>query len=83
MSKALVRDLVDDEGENRAIRSFLLQYQTPGITTVAMRRHMEMSGWEGCWPSWVSEARAGDHLSKSGAQLWIRHLIQMEDGISQ
>jgi hypothetical protein len=83
MAVETIRDLMDEDGENRAIRSFLMQYQTPGITTVAMRRHMELSGWEGCWPTWVAEARAGDHLTKAGAQLWIRHLIQLEVGVGQ
>lgn len=73
---------MDDEGENRAIRSFLSAYQNPSVTTVQMRDQMEMCGWDGCWPSWVSNARDGEGLTKSGAQIWIRHLLALESSPS-
>jgi hypothetical protein len=75
---ALARDVIDDEGENRAVRTFLMQYGLPGLTVGAMRNHMSRSGWEGCWPEWVAEAHAGTHLTKAGAQLWLRFLFNLE-----
>ncbi len=71
--------LLDDDGENRAVRSFLMQYSCDRSLTVSqMRKHMDMSGWplEYCPPF----ARLGGtkHLSKAGAQIWIRHLFSME-----
>lgn len=70
------RKIVDDEGENLAVRMFLVLYggQT-GITTQQMRLHLEMAGFKGAWPLW---ATADGHLTKAGAQLWIRHLFSLE-----
>jgi len=72
------RELVDGEGENRAVRAFLALYGgTAGVSVGAMRAHLRAMGFDGCWPAWA-EAEAG-HLTKAGAQLWIRHLIRLED----
>jgi hypothetical protein len=75
--------LMDEEGENQAVRSFLMQYSCDRALTIgAMRKHMDMSGWplQYC-PEF---ARIGDydsqHLSKAGAQEWLRHLFAMEGG---
>lgn len=73
-------DLLDAEGENRALRSFLAMYGNMADAMIigVMRDHMEMSGWDGCWPEWVGNAKRGETLTKAGAQLWIRHLIALE-----
>lgn len=79
------RELLDDEGENRAVRSFLMQYGLPSLTVGAMRRHMVLSGWGAKYcPAFVnnSTATAGEHLTKAGAQIWIRHLFGMESRAS-
>lgn len=71
-------DLLDDEGENRILRAFLIAYQNPSTTTGAMRSHLKMSGWDDCWPDWAAAAHKDAHLTKAGAQLWIRHLLALE-----
>lgn len=68
---------VDDEGENIAVRSFLMLYGQPGLTVGQMKKHMDMSG-HSCCPVWVYTEPKGAHLTKSGAQLWIRHLFALE-----
>ncbi len=72
--------LVDAEGENLAVRSFLLQWgSVPGLTVGLMRRHMQLSGWHNMHPRWVDETPTKEHLTKAGAQLWLRFLFDMED----
>jgi hypothetical protein len=74
-------DLLDDDGENRAVRSFLMQYSCDrAITVAAMGQHMNRSGWPSeYWPPFArSVDSAGQHLTKAGAQIWIRHLISLE-----
>lgn len=72
-------NLLDDEGENQAVRSFLMQYSCDRAVTVdQMRKHMDLCGWSGCWPEFVEKAGSKEHLTKAGAQIWIRHLIDME-----
>lgn len=71
-------DLIDDsDGENRPIRSFLAAYGAP-ITIGQMRDHLEMSGWDKLWPQWVNDLPDGTHLTKSGAQSWLRYLFELE-----
>lgn len=71
-----MRDLIDSDGENRAVRAFLLLYGgSAGVTTTQMRRHMEASGYP-LWPEWA--AHADRHLTKGGAQDWLRHLFALE-----
>lgn len=69
--------LLDDDGENRAVRAFLMMYGVPGLTVAAMRVHMTRCGFPH-WPEWVTEGSAS-HLTKAGAQLWLRHLFALED----
>jgi hypothetical protein len=74
----LKRDLLDDDGENRAVRSFLMLYGGANPKIGQMRDHLAMSGFDGCWPDWVLQAFPSDHLTKGGAQSWIRHLFSLE-----
>jgi len=76
------KDLLDEEGENLAVRTFLRQYILPGITVGAMRDCMELAGWDGCWPEFVTKAHAEDHLTKAGAQIWLRHLFSLEQQLA-
>lgn len=79
--KALARDLVDEEGENRAVRTFLMQYSCDRSVTVgAMLAHMNMSGWRGTAPDFALNVRPETHLTKAGAQLWLRQLFSLEGG---
>jgi hypothetical protein len=71
-----MRDLIDDEGENQAVRMFLLLYGgNNGCTTGLMRYHLKASGFNGLWPEWANKDM---HLTKAGAQLWLRHLFNLE-----
>ena len=71
-----MENLVDDEGENQAVRMFLLLYGcNNGRTTGLMRYHLKMSGFNGLWPDWANEDML---LTKAGAQLWLRHLFSLE-----
>lgn len=75
-----MKDLIDSEGENRAVRAFLLLYGgSAGVTTTQMRRHMEASGYP-LWPEWATHADR--HLTKGGAQDWLRHLFALETAIA-
>jgi hypothetical protein len=67
----------DAEGENKAVRFFLMLYGQPGLTVGQMKGHMRMSGFK-MWPAWADTEPDGAHLTKAGAQLWIRHLFALE-----
>lgn len=69
-------ELLDDEGENMAVRAFLIAYQRAGLRISQMRRHMELSGYP-LWPQWVT-AQPDEALTKAGAQLWLRYLLALE-----
>ncbi len=73
----MTRKLLDDDGENLAVRTFLLRYAGGSCTVGQMREHLELSSWTGMWPEWVDEY-PHDHLTKCGAQAWIRHLFDLE-----
>jgi hypothetical protein len=68
--------LRDDEGENIAVRMFLLGYGMRPGTVGSMRRHMERSGYP-YWPEWAAQMDEA-HLTKAGAQSWLRHLFALE-----
>jgi hypothetical protein len=75
-------EMVDDEGENQAVRMFLALYGGQyGITAEQMRKHLKMAGFDGAWPDWASNHNG--HLTKAGAQLWIRHLFALEQPAQQ
>lgn len=72
------RDLLDSDGENRAVRSFLMQYSCDrSISVDEMARHMELSGWPNMLPRFAT-LNDGSVLTKAGAQIWIRHLFSLE-----
>ena len=79
MSKMI---LIDDEGENQAVRMFLTLYGGAcGVTSEQMRKHLTMAGFDGAWPEWANSNNG--HLTKAGAQLWIRHLFALEQPAQQ
>lgn len=72
------QDLIDTDGENKAIRSFLRFYLKPGISIGEMRDNMEGSGWDGCWPESIGAADWNSTLTKFEVQAWLRHLFNLE-----
>ncbi len=78
------RELMDEDGENLAVRTFLQLYGTNrGVEVGRMREHMRMSGWGDCWPDWVYDAFDSEHLTKGGAQSWLRYLFALEGSADQ
>lgn len=72
----MTKPLMDEDGENRAVRMFLAAYNgLRAVTIEQMRMHLTAAGYEGCWPAW---ANTTGHLTKSGAQDWLRHLFGLE-----
>lgn len=69
------KELCDTDGENRAVRMFLMMYGAQSCQIDKMRKHMELGGFP-FWPEWVSGAEG--HLTKAGAQSWIRYLFALE-----
>lgn len=72
-----MNELLDDDGENRAVRAFLMHYGAGGLTVGRQALNMRYAGWRGLWPEWVEED-SNEHLTKAGAQLWLRHLFALE-----
>ena len=72
-----MRQLLDTDGENLAVRSFLMMYGMSSPTVKEMKRHMAASGFS-YWPDWVPSIPEGEHLTKFGAQDWLRHLFALE-----
>lgn len=72
-----MRRLLDSDGENLAVQHFLLQYGAPSLTVCAMKNHMLFCGYP-FWPDWVEGVSNKEHLTKAGAQLWLRHLFALE-----
>lgn len=75
-------DLVDGEGENQAVRAFLMLYGSPDkraqVKLTAMKAFLTSMGFDGAWPDWA-EDESIICLTKSGAQLWLRYLFDLED----
>lgn len=69
------RDLLDKDGENRAVRMFLGLYGCSSPTALQMKQHLEMAGYP-YYPDWIDKAPG--HLTKGGAQLWLRLLFDLE-----
>lgn len=77
LEQVLAAPVQDAEVENMAVRSFLMLYGQPGVTVGQMKKHMSMSGFKS-WPAWVETEHDGAHLTKAGAQLWIRYLFSLD-----
>lgn len=70
--------LLDTDGENKAVRYFLLHWQTPRITIGAMCQSLELSGFGAeFWPDFA-DPFSKSHLTKAAAQAWLRHLFDIE-----
>lgn len=67
-----------DDSENMAVRMFLALYGGQSWVTVKlMRDHLRNCGFAGEWPDWVNDADG--HLTKGGAQDWLRYLFALEE----
>jgi hypothetical protein len=76
----MTRPLVDADGENQAVRQFLIFYGgNPSVTVGKARQFLEETGFKGCAPEWALAEHKDAHLTKAGAQLWIRHLFALEN----
>jgi hypothetical protein len=75
-----MRDLLDEDGENRAVRAFLMLYGGQSVTAKQMSDHLRYSGYDHT-PSWVKDSPG--HLTKGGAQLWLRELFALEQQIEK
>lgn len=74
-------ELMDDDGENRAVRAFLLGYKFENLTVGAMKKHLELSGYPYA-PNWVTDY-SNQYLTKSGTQLWLRLLFDLEKELEE
>lgn len=73
----LCEALIDPvDGENRAVRCFLMFYTGGSAMVADVRENMRAAGFP-YWPEWVEKEEAGA-LSKLGAQNWLRHLFALE-----
>lgn len=71
------RELLDEDGENQAVRMFLTAYRSGYKTVADMATHMKAAGWDHA-PDWALKPEAQGHLTKAGAQSWLRHLFALE-----
>lgn len=72
-----MRQLLNKNGENQAVRMFLMHYGgCDSPTAKSMREHLRLAGFDGCWPDWAKQQ--DEHLTTSGAQDWLRHLFALE-----
>lgn len=77
-NSAKPRALIDTDGENRAVRWFLAAYGSGHQTVGRMKAYLTYCGYP-LWPAWVETEDPGEHLTKAGAQLWLRHLFSLEN----
>lgn len=75
MPKALV-DPID--GENQAVRIFLMFYGNPGLTIGGMASNLHSAGFGHTVPDWALNA-GSKHFTKGAAQAWLRHLFKLEE----
>jgi hypothetical protein len=69
------RELLDSDGENRAVRGLLLGLEMGILHFGPMRDHMRRYGWPQMPDGY--EALEG-HMSKGAKQKWLRHLFNLE-----
>lgn len=73
-----IEGLIDADGENLAVRSFLLGYTDERCRSRSrMKMHMLLCGYP-YWPEWV-EDEPDSHLTKLGAQNWLRYLFALAE----
>lgn len=70
-----MRKLFDSDGENRAVRGFLMGLEVNCKTFAAMRQHLTAYGFAH-WPEHFNVAQG--HITKAEQQEWLRHLFALE-----
>lgn len=72
-----MKKLVEDDGENRAVRGFLLGLELGIKGSKQMKTHLKDYGT----PYWPKHFESYDitHLSKFDKQEWLRHLFNLEN----
>lgn len=75
--KTTPEDLLHEDGENNAVRMFLAAYGCGSPSIKEMKNHLECCGFP-FWPEWADKYEDTTHLTKGGAQDWIRHLFSLE-----
>lgn len=74
----MTRKLIDENGENLAVRAFLTLYGAGNILTAKqMMEHLERSGFP-YWPKWVPKHQPESYLTKFTAAEWLRYLFALE-----
>lgn len=71
-----MNNLVDEDGENMAVRAFLQQFQGNHlITSGQMLQHLKWLGFDLALPEW---ANPDLHITAGEAQAWLRLLFTLE-----
>lgn len=75
LPRSSIKELIDEEdGENRAVRTFLQLYgNCQGITIERALSHMEIHGWESECPPWAFYTQG--HMTTAEAQAWIVYML--------
>jgi len=74
-------NLVDEDGENLAVRAFLMLYgSSTGITIAQMREHLTLMRYP-FWPEHIGKVDSNAYLTKFDAQEWLRYLFNLEKEI--
>lgn len=77
MENEVACNLIDDNGDNRAVHMFLAMYGNEDDVSVArMQIHLENYGFGGCSPDWAKTEKGV--LTITRAREWIRHLFLIE-----
>jgi len=74
----MAEKIIDEDGENQAIRAFLTLYGNNTVTVEQMGNHMIRSGYAEWCPGWITDKHEQGHLSKGGAQDWLRFMFTKE-----
>lgn len=77
MENEVACNLIDENGDNRAVQLFLAMYGNEDDVSIArMQLHLERYGF-GCYlPDWVETEKGV--LTITRAREWIRHLFLLE-----
>lgn len=71
-----MKELIEDDGENRAVRGFLLGPECGIKSSEEMKGHMKRYGTP-YWPEYFNTVKAA-HLTKFDKQEWLRYLFNLE-----
>lgn len=72
-----MKKLIEDDGENRAVRGFLLGLECNIKSSEEMKTHMKRYGTP-YWPEYFNTVKVAD-LTKFDKQEWLRYLFYLEN----